>query len=114
MGGLFQRVQSVVGMNRKRPSRIARDLVRLMLNTSRQKRPCAIDALDHLWFKPGADLSDWGDDMPLLDWREHRKLEKELQRVAFGVADASERVAAAAVYKLSKAAETVDIDVATG
>merc|ERR1719203_2340218 len=92
--GLFQRVQSVAGINRKRPSRIARELVRLMLNPNRHKRPVALDALDHMWFKPGADLSDWGDDTPFLDWKQHRKLERDLQQIAASVADASERVAA--------------------
>mmetsp|Transcript_35179 Transcript_35179/g.79447 ORF Transcript_35179/g.79447 Transcript_35179/m.79447 type:complete len:506 (-) Transcript_35179:124-1641(-) len=91
--GLFQRVQEATGMRRKRPSRSAQDLIRLLLNPKRQNRPSAARSLQHTWFKPGTDYEDRGDDLPLLKWSDFEdalpNIERELQRVASGVSDAA-------------------------
>jgi len=107
--GLFQRVQEATGMRRKRPSRFAKDLIRLLLNPKRQSRPSARRALLHSWFLPGTDYNDRGDDMPLLRWSDFEEevsgMKREFQRVAADVTDAAAGMAKAV------GGVAVDIDV---
>jgi len=95
--GLFQRVQEAAGIRRRRPSKTARDLIRLLLNPKRHNRLSASRALQHPWFKPGADYADRGDDVPLLEWSDFEEglssIERELQRMAAEMADAAAGVA---------------------
>ncbi|CAE8608510.1 unnamed protein product, partial [Polarella glacialis] len=90
---LFQRVQEVAGLRRKRPSPVARDLVRRLLQPRRKERPHASEALTHAWFRaPPPSIvqeNELADDIPLLQWADFEEgfagIHQELSQVAQGV-----------------------------
>ncbi|CAE7570358.1 PEPKR2 [Symbiodinium natans] len=69
---LFRNVQEAAGLRRKRPSPVARDLVRRLLRPKRTLRPEAEDALKHPWFRaPQLEAVDDREEEvadPLLQW----------------------------------------------
>mmetsp|Transcript_59223 Transcript_59223/g.132834 ORF Transcript_59223/g.132834 Transcript_59223/m.132834 type:complete len:771 (+) Transcript_59223:64-2376(+) len=110
---LFQRFQEATGLARRRPSRAGQELTRQLLQPRREKRPSAAEALRHVWFQRNplaeepvaaspsrAMLAAPLDDRPLLDWNEfeqgfavlQKDLEKELARMAAGVAQMGDGV----------------------
>jgi len=72
---LFIGFQEAVGMRRKRPSKLARDLALQLLTPGRQNRATASNALRHQWFKLPVP-KDEGPNEPeaqgtkLLDWKD--------------------------------------------
>jgi len=81
---LFQGAQEVLGLVKKRPSRSARDLTRLLLAPRRQDRISAGRALQHDWFtRPtpeGTSLFDEADNLPLLDMRDFEESFSRMER----------------------------------
>jgi len=71
---LFQGAQEMLGMIRKRPSNVARDLTRHLLAPRRQDRLSAWAALKHDWFEreisETTTLDDVSDNLPLLDMKD--------------------------------------------
>ena len=98
--GLFQRVQEVAGMKRPKPSPVAQDLVRCLLNPKRQHRMGASTALRHRWFAPPKpeevrrEQEQAGDDAPMLVWSDFEEgfssIDREFQRLASAALDAAE------------------------
>jgi len=87
---LFRNVQEAAGLRRKRPSPVARDLVRRLLRPKRTLRPEAEEALKHPWFRapplePGDQREDDAHD-PLLQWADFEDgfaaISREFQRKA--------------------------------
>jgi len=96
--GLFQRVQEAAGIRPPRPSKVAQDLVRKLLNPKRQHRIGPTSALRHDWFvkpqKPQAEQQHEAlDDMPLLVWNDFEEgltsIERDFKRFASAAADAA-------------------------
>jgi serine/threonine protein kinase len=89
--GLFQRVQEVAGMRRRRPSVLARDLVRQLLNPKGQHRFSAGRALQHEWIHTQKAGLQPTDDLPLLVREDFeaglKSVESELGRLAADMAD---------------------------
>lgn len=83
---LFQGAQEVMGMRKKRPSKTARDLTRLLLNPRRQDRLSANAALKHDWFtRPLPDvtyagLEDVTDNLPMLDMKDFEDAFSHMER----------------------------------
>jgi len=81
---LYNGFQEVVGMRRKKPSKIAINLTRRLLAPRRQDRPSAGGAMKHDWFQRQnlSDDVDIGDNLPLLDMRDFQvgfsAIEREL------------------------------------
>lgn len=73
---MFIGFQEAVGMRRKRPSRLARDMALRLLCPARQNRTSAGLALRHQWFKgpvaaaPEGNESDVSQGIQLLDWQD--------------------------------------------
>jgi serine/threonine protein kinase len=86
---LFQGAQEALGLVKKRPSKLARELTRLLLNPNRQKRVSAWNALQHDWFtQPIVEsngLEDVTDQLPILDMKEFENAFSLMER-DFGVA----------------------------
>merc|ERR1719461_2357222 len=104
--GLFQRVQEVTGMRRKRPSKAGQDLIRQLLSPGQHMRPTAKQALQHAWFMPSTDLNDTGDDLPLLAWNDFREniagIDEKVQRAVSRVSNAAAGVATAAAADVAQ------------
>jgi len=73
---LFQHMQNAAGLGARRPSAVARDLVRQLLAPNPQQRLTAQAALDHGWLRQPAPRAEprCGDDVPLLLWEDFRGL----------------------------------------
>mmetsp|Transcript_71633 Transcript_71633/g.142173 ORF Transcript_71633/g.142173 Transcript_71633/m.142173 type:complete len:566 (+) Transcript_71633:102-1799(+) len=112
--GLFQRVQEVTGMRRKRPSRAGQDLIRQLLSPRRHVRPSARRALQHAWFLPSTDLNDIGDDLPLLAWTDFREsvagIDRAVSRVSVVAAGVATAAAADVALEVTRVRDRVASD----
>lgn len=97
---LFRNVQEATGLCRKRPSPVARDLVRRLLTPKRQVRCNAKEALQHRWITspPSETRADeaQAQDAPLLQWSDFEEgltgIQREFQRAAEEVVQAVENI----------------------
>lgn len=95
---LFRNVQEVTGLCKKRPSPVARDLVRHLLSPKRQVRFDAKRALQHKWLTAPSEVSTVEEalDAPLLQWSDFEEglngIQREFQRAAEEVVQAVEGI----------------------
>lgn len=106
---LFQGAQEVLGLVKKRPSKTARELTRLLLAPRRQDRPSAFVALKHDWFtrdipESSSGFPDVADNLPLLDMKEFEAGFSQIER------DMGWAMDALAAVQISSVEEVRDID----
>lgn len=95
---LFRNVQEAAGLCRKRPSPVARDLVRHLLSPTRQARYDAKEALQHRWLTEPPEVAgvEQAMDAPLLQWSDFEEglfgIQREFQRAAEEVVQAVEGI----------------------
>jgi len=107
---LFQAVQEVAGLKKKRPSKLAQDLVRRLLDPKRQHRLSASAALQHSWLRTPVPRTDveaplqQGDEMPLLMWDDFQEgfsgIERDFHQMATSLVDAMGDLQISAGYEL--------------